>query len=266
MPVSLDVLRQRVNELEQLADKVLRLAEQVRDGQAVQDELSREGQRWYRGARALLVEHGSSSVAEFDACYDTRNRPDAARGPDARRYRVWGDIESYITSATIGVPRDQAADLFCVFSIEFRKARALVMALVDEVAARSLSLRAQLSFEVAADEFDVAEALLADWGGHDAIMRAAGVVARVALERHLFTLADTKGITIVKNPPTKPKATADDVLVSLQRANVINALQKKRIEDLLAVGNACAHPKDTVTPDDVHRLITEGKQIAAVLV
>jgi hypothetical protein len=265
VPVSLEALRSRIQELEQLANEVFELAEQVRDGRPAQEELSRNGQRWYRGARAFLVENESSGIAEFDACYDTSKRPDADRG-GGRRWRSPGDIEDYITSGPHGATGKPAHDYFTVFSREFRKARALVIAVVDEVASRLLSLRSQLSYEVAADELDAADALLANWEGHEAFMRAAGVVARVALERHLFTLADTKGVQIVKNPPTKPRATADDAVLSLQRANVITALQKRRVEDLLAVGNACAHPRDTVTHDDVRRLITEGKQIAAVLV
>lgn len=260
MPVSLDALHRRIQELERLADEVLAIAEQASSGRPVKDELARKGQQWYRGARAFLVEHESSSLAEFDACYDTSKRPDAPRGGGRPPMRQLGDIESYTAQGVTN------SSTFEIFKGEFRKARALVAALVEEVASRALSLRSQLSLEVTADELDAAQALLADWGGREVIMRAAGVVARIALERQLFTLADTKSVAITKNPPTKPKATADDVLVSLQRGNVITALQKRQIEDLLAVGNACAHPEHPVTYEDVQRLIREGKQIAATLV
>ncbi len=79
MPTSLQALQQRVDELEQRAGEVLRLAEQLRDGKPVQPELSIKGQRWYRGARELLVQQQFSGLDEFVGCYDTSLRPDAVR-------------------------------------------------------------------------------------------------------------------------------------------------------------------------------------------
>jgi predicted transcriptional regulator len=57
------------------------------------------------------------------------------------------------------------------------------------------------------------------------------MIGRVALERHLFTVAEAKAVTIEVNPPTK-KATAQDAMNSLGKAGVITKIQKSELESL----------------------------------
>ncbi len=80
------------------------------------------------------------------------------------------------------------------------------------------------------------------------LIRASGVVARVALERHLFTVIDVRNLTIIINPPNKKKPEANDAIVTL-----VN-------------GNHCAHPRETVTKEDVKRLIDRGRELASIIV
>ncbi len=263
MSTSLQALQQRVDEIERLADEVVHLAEQVRDGKPVYSELSVQGQRWYRGARELLVQQGFSGLNEFDACYDTSLRPDSKRS-SGRPVR-WHDIELYLRIAP-GTSAALAKEPFEGFSSCFQKARALFVSVVDEAASRALPMRTQLSLAVSADELNKAEEILAHWGGDEVMLRASGVIARVALERHLFTLAETKGVAINVNPPSKREAGVEDVLVSLQKAGVITPIQKAQLDSLFKIANECGHPKDRVTEADVKRLITEGRQLASVLV
>jgi hypothetical protein len=65
---------------------------------------------------------------------------------------------------------------------------------------RELPVLTQLSFAVVALEFDTAEALLAQHSGNEAVLRASGVVARVAIERHLFCVAEARTLTIIVPP------------------------------------------------------------------
>ena len=71
---------------------------------------------------------------------------------------------------------------------------------------------------------------------------------------------------MIVNPPTKKTAGVEDVLVSLERAGVITPIQRAQFESLFKIANACAHPREQVTEDDVRRLITEGKRLASVSV
>jgi hypothetical protein len=47
-------------------------------------------------------------------------------------------------------------------------------------------VKTALSFEVASSEIDSAQEVLDNASGAEAFLRASGVIARMALERHLF--------------------------------------------------------------------------------
>jgi hypothetical protein len=64
------------------------------------------------------------------------------------------------------------------------KARAMVLALEWELLSRELPVKTELSFEVVASEMDAATDLLSNAKGDETFVRTAGMVARVALERH----------------------------------------------------------------------------------
>ncbi len=69
MKTSLLQLDQRIKELESLADEVSKLVKQWGTGKAVEWDLNTKGERWYRGARELLVQQKYSGLKDFDNCY-----------------------------------------------------------------------------------------------------------------------------------------------------------------------------------------------------
>jgi hypothetical protein len=260
MRTNLLQLEQRVRELEALADEVGTLAEQLTANRNAQPALTRKGQAWFRGAREFLVQQGSSALAEFEACYirylDTR--PVGGAGI----IRSIFDIESYLNRCLGKGEQIPDVKAFNEFMKEFQKARALLQSAVEEVKSKELPVVTELSFDLSADEFDKADELLSQASGDDAIIRAAAVVARVALERHLFTVADRRSI-LVLGPKGKPMA--GDAINALKKANVINAIQKSELDSLFTVANHCAHPKESVLERDVSRLIQRGKELASVI-
>ncbi len=259
MQTKLLQLEKRISELEVMADRVGALAKQLIEGRGGQPELSIVGQSWYRGARELLQQNGSSSVDEFEACYV--NRVDK---PNMRHQRTFCDIEQYLSHGT--GPRNPVPgiDHYHRFTELFRKARSLVQATVEEIKSRELPVVTQLSFAVSSDEFDTAGEVLAQAGGSDALIRASGVVARVAIERHLLTVADTHVVVVTPSSPSK-KVMAQDILNSLAKQNVISPLQKSELEGLFKIGNFCAHPKESVTQSDVSRLVDRGRELCSVI-
>jgi hypothetical protein len=192
------------------------------------------------------VQHKFSGLEELETCYAV----DLATGMDDffKAYEPSWLKQSYPD-----------------FQVRFRKARALVISLEQELLSRELPVIAQLSFATAADELDKAQMLLDEGKGDEPILRASGVVARVALERHLFTVADERGLIIVRNPPSKKKPDVDDVLNTLTKANIITAIQRAHLNSLFSIANNCAHPKEAVRIEDVQRLITDGRSAAAVI-
>lgn len=263
-------LQTRIKELETLGDEVYDLAERLSKGEKVQPDLSRKGQRWYRGAREILVQLNSSTLQEFDECYDTAKI--SCRGSSMPSRRHYTDIGLYID---IGIntyhqgnwpPNEtQGREYFGHFLELFQKARSLLISVFEEILSRELPIKSQLSFEIAADEFATAETIFKNAGGEEVFFRVSGVIARVALERHLFTVAEDRNITIAINPPGKKKAEAQDVIVSLKAAGIITPIQQSQLETLFKIGNNCAHPKEQINSTDIGKLIEEGKELASII-
>jgi hypothetical protein len=217
-----------------------------------QPELSTKGEKWHRGARELLARYEFSGIAQFDKCYSGEGY---SYGLTSIFHRSWADISRYDEF------RRAAED----FKKSFRQARGLLASLTEEIKSRELLAATQLSLAISADEFETAQHLYESANNDEALLRAAGVVTRVALERHLFTVLDSHQIQVQLNPPTKKKADIDDVLVTLVKQSVITAIQQSQLASLFKVANNCAHPKEQVKAEDVKRLIMQGKELAAVI-
>jgi hypothetical protein len=241
MQTRLVQLEARIQALELLAKEIAELA--MQRPQLANAKLSLIAQRWYRGARELLAQQNFSGLREFESFYTV----------------IFKD------TAAAGVMIVLSHDCYDDFVDRFKGAQALVRSLLDEVLSRELPVVSQLSFAISADEFDTASELFAQSQGNEAVLRASGVVARVALERHLFTVADGHSIEVKPNPPTKKKPEAQDVLNALAKQNLITAIQKSELELLFKIGNHCAHPKETVTSGDVSRILTRGRELASIV-
>jgi len=260
MGTKLIQLERRVTELEKLADDVAYLAERQTRMENVQPELSIKGQQWYRGARELLVQQDFSGLNEFENCYRYH--------VESHEMRAFSDIEQYINRGTSDrnkfAGQSEAQEHYGLFAECFAKARALFLAALEEVKSRELPVKSALSFAVSADEFETAQELLKA-SKDEPILRASGVVARVALERHLFTVAEARGIQIQINPPTKKKPEAQDVINTLVKHQVLTPIQKSELDSLFSVANNCAHPKEPVKAEDVERLNKRGRDLASVI-
>ena len=250
MTTKLIQLEQRISELERLAQEVANLSDQFFQGGKVQPELSTKGEKWYRGARELLVQHSSSGVNRFDDCYSGGH---------------W-TIESVIHHERFEAEPNERQLCIKWFKQHLQHARSLVISLVEEVKSRELPVRSALSFALSADEFDTAQELLTAANDDESLLRAAGVVARVALERHLFTVAESRNIAIQVNPPNKQKPEAADAMMALYKSAVITAIQQSELLSLFKIANNCAHPKETVKSADVRRLIERSRELAALIV
>lgn len=264
MKSSLLQLEKRIEEIEKLADEVFSLAKDLSLNKNTQPDLSVKAQRWYRGARELLIQNNFSGVDEFDGCYISSS---------GRGHRAFSDIESYIEKGTnsyhegekIWSTENQGREYFGLFSQFFQKARALFLSVVDEVASKEILIKSQLSFSVAGDEFDTAKVIFDENQDDETGLRVSGFITRIALERHLLTVADSRSIEIKLNPPTKKKHDFNDILISMEKAFVITPIQKSELESLFKIGNNCAHPKEEINRGDVERLIIRARELSSVI-
>ena len=246
-------VQQRICELESLADEIGRLVDKYYlDDGSIDCELSQKGQKWYRGCREILAHNKLSALGEFEECY---------RSPSQDHRDAYYNLDHVLSAKSrrqIGMTSPQFWD-------GFRKARSLVLASTEELLSRELPIATRLSFSMVQDEFEKAAAILADNRSDEVMIRASGVVARVALERHLWTIADSRNLTVAKNPPNKKHADVNDLLTTLVKEVVITQVQRSHLDSLFAVGNNCAHPKEVVRADDVGRLISEGRSLSAAI-
>jgi hypothetical protein len=243
-------LQQRIRQLEKVAEELVPLVEQYyRDDRSADGDLSLKGQQWYRGCRGLLAQNELSSLTEFEECYRSSSDDD---------YYNLEPVLSARSRRSIGMTLDQ-------FWEGFRKARSLVCASEDELLSRELPIVTRLSFAVAESEFESAESLVAENRNNEVMIRASGVIGRVALERHLWTVADSRGLTVAKKPPTKKVADMSDLLNAFVKETVITQVQRSQLDSLFAVANNCAHPKEPIRVEDVERLIRDGRVLASIV-
>jgi hypothetical protein len=260
VPSHLKQLEARIKELDKLYAEVLLAAQAHADGDPKGTaDLKQKAEEWYRGARGLLERENFSGLQAFNWCYD-------AYYPDiydkTKMTRAFSSISYFIDAGYNPMSTKSSLPYFCD---TMAKARALLNASVSEVKSRELSVLGELSFVVAADEFETAANLLQS-SQEETIIRASGVVARVALERHFRTVAQEHGVSIVRNPPTKAHPDFTDITLSLKNAGVVTEVQRARLDVLYRIGNNCAHPKETVNRHDVEELIRDGKSFAGIIV
>jgi hypothetical protein len=254
----------RIAELEKLADEILKLGEDLSNGKIHQPEFLTKTQRWYRGSRAILEENNFSGIDEFNYCYISE---------DDRHRRSFTDIEKYSMiganshkNANLWNSPNQGKEYFGLFSEYFQKARSLLLSSVEEILSRELPIKTQLSLSIVSDEIDTAKNILKENSSDEVGLRLSGFITRIALERHLLTVANSRSIIIELNPPKKKTHNTNDILTSLAKHNIINPIQKSELESLFTIGNNCAHPKEDVTLSDVTRLVERTQELCSIII
>lgn len=266
-------LSQRIKELEELATEIEVLAKLLLDASVttdvnlVQPQLSIKWQRWYRWARELMIQNNFSGLRDFDNCYTG-----LVEDPQWKRtYRCFEFIENffqYLTNPhdTHWIHKTNKEEHYWLFYKLFTQARSLIFSLQDEVKSREIIMKIQLSFDLVSEEFEMSESMLVSSNGNDILVRAAGVICRVWLERHILTIIQEKNLVLVINPPHKKKAEASDYLETLSKNSLIKSVQKTQLELLFRIWNNCAHPKEVVTEKEVQKMISDARDLCSVIV
>jgi hypothetical protein len=253
-------LEKRVVELNVLGIELIKLGGLLADEKWLEGSaIGEKGEEFYRGARGLLEAQGFSGLAAFDWCYYAYY-PDVL---DKSKTKMDFSCIHYFIHNRILNPMHVKA-IYPGFAATMSKAIALLKSCVAEVKSRELPIKSELSFVVVSDEFETAGEIL-NSSSNEALVRASGVIAGVALERHFRTVAEERNITVVKNPPTKAHSDFSDMILALRNASIITEVQRSRLETLYKIRTNCAHPKEIVTRDDVEELIRDGKSFTALV-
>jgi hypothetical protein len=170
MRTKLIQIEQRIAELEKMAREIEASARKFYSStkhKGVQPQLSIKGQTWYLAAHGLIEELYREKVEWLE-------------------YRYSGSSGMHSFLNTMEHEWIEQSD-YNSFKGSFAEARGLLLGSLERVKSLELDTLIQLSSALVSDEFETAGQLFDAANGDESILRAAGTVARVALERHLHT-------------------------------------------------------------------------------
>ncbi|WP_394739453.1 hypothetical protein [Natronococcus roseus] len=195
---------------------------------SLQRELRREYEQWYNKSIPLITEYLSSRYSDFTSQQDLINR----------------------TINLLRDPDDGIEAAFRYFIDRFDVQRNILNAVPARVEAEKLSVRRRLSKRIGRDEIQRSRELL-----DNGFIRASGVVAAVALERHLLTMCENSNEVTEFN-------TNHGISRLSQTLYEADEIDKTTWHDLKApasIRETCAHPEE---PNEaaVRRLIEESEE------
>ncbi|WP_054847463.1 hypothetical protein [Methanoculleus chikugoensis] len=187
--------------------------------QQKQRDTLRKYQRWYTVAhRYVGGEYASERVDEFNQCYS------------GDKHGNYGVID-YIKLERLQWSRNKSRiidEFWRVFEIQ----RSILLSVSDVIGIERINLRELISSDFIDREVDGADCLCRT--GHP---RAAGVLARVALERQLRTLCDRYGLEYRKEDGIEPP-----LMQRLYENDCIDLTQLGTIRHLAEIGGEkCGH-------------------------
>lgn len=202
------------------------------------DELSetqREAQQkyelWYNSARPLISEYATGRIGQFDECYE--------------EFKSWLELDDEHA-------RQDSAKAISLELNSFDTQRNTLRAIPNSVESEQLRATKRISERITGDELQYSRDLYE--GDH---LRAAGVVAGVALERHLMTMCETSGQDLDFGFMDGISALAQ----TLNEGDLISDDDMRLLDHLSGIRNKCAHPNDDdLSSGEVDRLISEANE------
>lgn len=197
-----------------------------------QYEFLKHYERWYNSAKVLVGEYLPDRVEEFEESYSIVRK----------LLQLDLDYLKDKNEATIGLELNNEIN----FQIN------ILRSIPDRVEAEHLRIRKNISEDVTVEELQKSKKLLDD--GH---IRASGVLAGVALERHLQSICHQSDADIKIHP--------DDGITSLAQElsdnNFLTDDDLRLLQHLSGLRNKCAHADDESPNNrEVERLINEAEE------
>jgi len=224
----------KIKELLEKAEHIDGLAKNLQTDLSTRQEVLKEYQSWYRASLALLNQHSVSGVDEFEKAY-------GGSGNDIGYYLTCIGRQPYRTNYVTHFKRN--------FEIQV----ALLFSLPAVLETRRYIYLKELSADVSLSELNEAQVVF-----NSGFERAAGVIARVALEGFVKTLFKI-------NIGTSPIPKFDQCIIELKKSKVIEERHRKHLTELYGLGSACAHPGSTITSSEIQRLVDEVRLVIKTL-
>lgn len=229
-----------VSEIEEINSTLYNLAQNSTSGKKIKtdrvdwakvDELDRKYELWYTQAFTLVSEYIPERRADFREAYS--------------------DIDEFLHFDGMEYTK---ADRYCgILRRVVSRQKNLLLSIPPKLEAERLKVRRSVSDEIITEELYQAKTL---WD--DGNIRAAGVVAGVALERHLLTLCEVSEREMDYEYSDGIRSLTE----TLYNADEITQTTKGQLEYLSDIRNDCAHANNEEPDDrDVERLIEQAEDL-----
>lgn len=190
-------------------------------------------EQWYNSVEPLVYEYLPRRYEEFE---DTHSK-----------IIKYLNLNSGITKSAPADPMERAVEIISILDGQ----RSIAKAAPNRVAAEQFNARKEISADVEADELLRAKQLF-----ENGLVRESGVIAGVALERHLLTMCETSD----KEIEYDATHSIDRLAQSLYEADEIRNSPMKRLKHLGGVRGDCAHPGDEPNSESVERLLNDTEE------
>jgi hypothetical protein len=207
-------------------------------------KLATKYEAWFNRANELVRAYLPNRVADFEYYY---KRPSKISGKeeglfyDIQLHQEYGKPE-YKSSAIADIK----------FQLDCQ--RNIVNSIPSVVDVRSIDLFTVISSDLVNSELDCAEYIFKKNKTHEYCLRVAGILAGIAIERHLKTRCELELGSLPEKPTLSP------LIDALYNAHKITLNQKKYLEAIATTRNDCAHATASVTRTMVGEAISNVKK------
>lgn len=191
----------------------------------IQRKAMREYQNWYNAAYQLIKEFlPAEKEKEFVGNYDRPNPFGVLKCIQLTCYTYTGNKQKIINH----------------FNTSFELQRSILSSIPSVAEVKELNLRKIIASDFIDSELDEADYLF-----RSGFARCAGVLAGVALERHLKALCEIKKVEYEHDDTIEPLSQ------KLYEADKIDVTELKKFQHLGSIRNDCAHQNVGVSEDDL---------------
>jgi hypothetical protein len=201
---------------------------------------------WYNTANELVHIHLPNRAKEFEYYY----KHTVESGFGKKTEGLFSDIR---LRQSFEKP-EYKSSAFASIQSQLDCQRNILNSIPEVVAIKSMDLLTVISSDLVNSEISCAEYIFKKYKTHDYCSRVAGILAGIALERHLKTRCESE----LGSLPNKP--TLSPLIDALYTAQKITLNQKKYLEAIAATRNDCAHPTASVTRSMVGEAISNVKK------
>ena len=209
-------------------------------------KLAAKYEAWYNTANELVHLHLDNRADEFESYY--KHTIQAGFGSEIKG--LFSDIRLH---QSYEKPEYKSAAFESIRS-QLDCQRNILNSIPSVVDVRSMDLLTVISSDLVNTELGCAEHIFRKDKTHDYCLRVAGILAGIALERHLKTRCESELGYLPDNPTLSPLV---DVLYN---AHKITLNQKKYLEAIATTRNDCAHATASVTRTMVGEAISNVKK------